>query len=148
MEYDFSEMLGPYAIGGICGTFVFVLYIIGLWKVFNKMGEKGWISLIPVYNFYVLYKRSWTGKAFVAVLIAVVASILLQMTPAYQNYNIFVDFLLKALNVLVGIIGLIMNIKLAKCFGKGILFGICLFILAPAFLLILGFGSARYYRRD
>ena len=30
--------------------------IIGLWKLFEKAGEKGWKVLIPLYNFYVWLK--------------------------------------------------------------------------------------------
>ncbi|NVO02453.1 MAG: signal peptidase I, partial [Bacteroidetes bacterium] len=38
-------------------TLIFVvLTIVGLWKLFEKAGEKGWIVLIPFYNFYVWLK--------------------------------------------------------------------------------------------
>ena len=38
-------------------TLIFViLTIVGLWKLFEKAGVKGWIVLIPFYNFYVWLK--------------------------------------------------------------------------------------------
>jgi signal peptidase I len=36
--------------------------IVGLWKIFEKAGEKGWKALIPVYNYYIwlkILKRPW-----------------------------------------------------------------------------------------
>jgi signal peptidase I len=45
-----------------------IIYVIilatvaGLWKIFEKAGEKGWKALIPVYNYYVwvkILKRPW-----------------------------------------------------------------------------------------
>jgi signal peptidase I len=36
--------------------------IIGLWKIFEKAGEKGWKALIPIYNYYIwlkILKRPW-----------------------------------------------------------------------------------------
>lgn len=33
-----------------------ILLIVALWKVFEKAGEKGWKSLIPLYNLYIYCK--------------------------------------------------------------------------------------------
>ena len=33
---------------------LYVLLIIGMWKVFEKAGVAGWKSLIPFYNIFVL----------------------------------------------------------------------------------------------
>ena len=38
----------------------------------------------------------------------------------------------------------ILNIRLAKSFGKGVGFGIGLLFLEYIFIMILGFGSAQY----
>ena len=29
---------------------IYVVQIIAMWKLFNKAGEKGWKSIIPIYN--------------------------------------------------------------------------------------------------
>ena len=42
------------------------------------------------------------------------------------------------------IFAIIINIDLAKSFGKGVGFAIGLILLAPIFIMILGFGDARY----
>ncbi|MGZ3834612.1 MAG: DUF5684 domain-containing protein, partial [Mucilaginibacter sp.] len=40
----------------------FIIFIVlpfaGLWKLFEKAGQKGWKAAIPVYNFYVMLKLS------------------------------------------------------------------------------------------
>src|SRR5271170_4087212 len=36
--------------------------IVGLWKIFEKAGEKGWKALIPIYNYHIwikILKRPW-----------------------------------------------------------------------------------------
>ncbi len=42
------------------------------------------------------------------------------------------------------IFGIIINVDLAKSFGKGVGFAIGLILLSPIFIIILGFGDARY----
>ena len=40
----------------ILSILFFILTIVGLWKCFEKAGQKGWIVLIPFYNFYIWLK--------------------------------------------------------------------------------------------
>ena len=69
---------GALAAAGIVSTLValaiYVLQIIGWWKIFTKAGEAGWKSLIPLYNLYILYKIRWESKYFWYLLLTVVAS--------------------------------------------------------------------------
>ena len=50
--------------GGILGVFytimaiIYILEIIGMWKMFVKAGIAGWKSLIPIYNLVLLFKIS------------------------------------------------------------------------------------------
>lgn len=96
---------------------ILVVVIVGMWKTFVKAGEPGWAVLIPIYNTYVMCKiagRPWWW-------------LLLMLIP-------FVSIIIFA----------IVAIDLAKSFGKGIGFGIGLWLLSPIFFCILGFGSAQY----
>lgn len=96
---------------------IIVLMIAGFWKVFEKAGEPGWAAIVPIYNLYIMVKvagRPWWW-------------LILMFIP------------------LVGIFAyLIISIDIAKSFGKGTGFGIGLWLLAPIFYPILGFGSATY----
>ena len=37
---------------------IIVISYIGMWKCFEKAGEKGWKAIIPFYNYAILYKIS------------------------------------------------------------------------------------------
>ena len=72
---------------------VAVLTIIATWKIFTKAGEKGWKSIIPLYNTYLFFKITWgNGWFFLLLLIPIV------------NFVIYIVTLWK----------------LAKVFGKGV----------------------------
>lgn len=96
---------------------VSIVCIVGLWKVFVKAGKPGWASIVPLYNSYCMFDISW-GNGWL--------------------------FLLTIIPIVNIVVGIIMCIKLAKAFGKGIGFGIGILILSPIFICILGFGSAEY----
>jgi hypothetical protein len=120
------DMLGGLALQsnegvGVVGTIIYlavvVLFIAAMWIVFQKGGQPGWAAIIPLYNTICLLRivgRPWWW-------------LLLLLIPV-------VNF----------IILIIVMLDLAKSFGKGSGFAIGLIFLAPIFILILAFGSARY----
>ena len=91
--------------------------IVACWKVFTKAGKPGWASIIPFYNIYVLL--TIVGK------------------PGWWLLLFFIPLV----NLVIGII---VAIELAKCFGKGGGFAVGLILLPFIFMLILAFGSAKY----
>ena len=96
-----------------------VLTIIAEWKIFTKAGKEGWKSLIPIYNTYTLLQ-------------------ILNMEP-----------LLCLLALVPGanfMLNIVMMAKLAHSFKKGNGFAVGLILLQPIFLMILGFGSAKYHQ--
>lgn len=106
---------------GIFGVIIYlvilVVLIAGYWKVYEKAGEPGWACIVPIYNIYVLLKI--TGK------------------PGW--------WLLLMLIPLVNlVISVIVNIELAKRFGKSDGYGIGLAFLPIIFYPMLGFGDAMY----
>lgn len=97
---------------------ILVVAIIAYWKVFQKAGEAGWKSLIPIYNAYILLKI--VGR------------------PGWW----LLLFLIPFVNIIISII---VAIDLAKAFGKSEVFGIvALWFFSLIGYLILGFGSATY----
>ena len=103
-------------ITGIVSLVLVVLAIAGMWKIFSKAGVPGWHSLIPILNVYDLCK------------IALRDSVVL----------------FTVLSILVPLVLIYPSIKLAKAFGKGTGFGICLFLFNFITYPILGFGDAEY----
>ena len=94
-----------------------VIMIIAEWKIYEKAGKPGWAVLIPIYNFIVMLEiigKPWWW-------------IFLMMIPLVN-----IIFLIIVLN------------DLSKSFGYGVGFTLGLIFLSPIFILILGFGGAKY----
>ena len=96
---------------------VVVLSIAGLWMMFQKAGEAGWKSIIPIWNTLVILKmvgREWWW-------------IILLIVP-------IVGF----------VVWIIVMNDLSKSFGHGVGFTLGLIFLSIIFLFILAFGSSMY----
>ena len=114
-------------LGIFAGFFLFILVLaviawivlvaVAQWKIFKKAGKDGWKALIPLYNQYTMLQ-------------------ILNMEPL-----LFILFLIPGCSFVLKIV---MDLKLAKSFGKGVGFAIGLIFLEPIFDMILGFGSAKY----
>ena len=121
-----------------------ILQIIANWKIFQKAGEAGWKSIIPIYSGYVSYRIAWsTGIFWLQLIVGFAANFVDNITTA-ENAGMAMLLLLAALRVVLAVICILYCMKLAKAFGKGGGFAIGLIFLQPIFMLILGFGSAQY----
>lgn len=111
------------AIFAFMGIYVIVLLVIAvfaiicMWKIFTKAGQPGWASIIPFYNYYVLFEIAW------------------------GNGLLFLLLLIPAANFVVLII---LWVKLAQSFGHSAAFAIGLLFLPIIFLPMLAFGSSQY----
>ncbi len=103
---------------------VIVFEIAALWQVFVKAGQPGWAAIIPIYNIWILLKiigrPGWWLALFLLAIIPIVGWIA------------------------VFVIGIIINLDLAKSYGKSTAFAIGLILLGFIFIPILGFGASRY----
>lgn len=110
-----DELFGYYLL--IYALIVFG-YVAGWWTVFRKAGQPSWAALIPLYNIYVLV----VGVARLSTLWFILVLIpIFQVIPA-----------------------ILVNVEVARRFGRSEAFGLGLFLLGPVFYPVLGFGSARY----
>jgi hypothetical protein len=109
------KMLGLGILGA--GLLFILLLIASFWKVFEKAGEAGWKSLIPIYNLFVLLRIAGC--------------------PSWW----FLMFLLPVVNIYFMVV---MHIRLAERFGKSPLFGFALCFFGFIFFPVLAFGSAFY----
>lgn len=96
---------------------VFVGYIAGMWKTFEKAGHPGWAAIVPIYNIWILTKIA--GKE-----------------PLY-----FVLCLIPCVNIVAIIL---VSIGVAEKFGKSQGYGVGLALLGFVFYPMLGFGEDRY----
>lgn len=96
---------------------VVILSIIALWKIFTKAGKPGWASIIPIYNYVVLFEI--IGR------------------PGWWVLLLFIPIV----NFVILVIAML---DLAKSYGKGAGFAVGLILLSTIFMLILGFDSSTY----
>ena len=94
-----------------------VVSLAAAWRIFQKMGRKGWEGIIPIYSTFVLFEELY-GNGW---------RMLLTLIPFFNIYLCFK-----------------VNIDLAHRFHQGTGFGIGLLFLHPIFACILGFGNAVY----
>ena len=109
--------------GAAAGMFILiylafiVIYLVGMWKLFTKMGQPGWSGIIPILNSYIIYKLG--GKEWWWVVLLFIPCI-----------NIVALWFLADCT--------------ARVFGKEIGWKILLFLLPGIGHLILAFGNAQY----
>ncbi len=106
----------PYFLAWLAFT-IPCLVVSWLW-VFPKAGQPRWAALVPGYNLYVLV----VGIARLSLLWFV-----LMLVPPFQVIAVF-----------------LVNIEVAKRFGRSESFGLGLTVLGFVFYPVLGFGRARY----
>lgn len=96
---------------------IVVISIVSMWKVYEKAGQPGWASIIPIYNIYILIKI--VGKPGIWLLFVIIPFV-----------NIIFAIWLTNL--------------VSKSFGKDEGFTIGLIFLGFIFWPILGLGDAKY----
>ena len=101
----------------VVGLAVAIAMIAGIWKVFEKAGRPGWGCLIPIYNVILLLGMAGKPIWWIVLLIIPLVSI---------------------------IVVIMINLELAKNFGKSTGYGLGLALLPMIFYPMLGFSDARY----
>ncbi len=112
---DFMGTMGTTTV--IVYLAIFILMIVSYWKIYEKAGQPGWASIIPIYNIYILLKI--VGK------------------PGWWILLMFIP----VVNIVIGI--WVTNL-LSKSFGKDVGFTLGLIFLGIIFYPILAFGDAKY----
>lgn len=92
---------------------LYVITVIAYWQIFKKAGEKGWKSLIPLYNSYIMYKISWKTSMFWIMLILDIVYAVLACINVYAQNGIL-SFLSFAIYIAVFVIAIISMHKLSK----------------------------------
>ena len=139
------------ALGGLYLIIAFawwVLQIVANWRIFEKAGEAGWKSIIPVYSDYVSYRIAWqTSYFWLTFIFGIISSCITQFANP-DGSSFLLTALVSLIRLATAVISILYSVKLAKAFGRGIGFAIGLIFLGPIFLLILGFGDDKYYGAD
>lgn len=111
---------------------VSIVAIVGLWKMFEKAGEDGWKSIVPIYNVYTLCTIVGVSPYWLLILFAAT------FFNALPGLGSIVD------GMAMLYFCVILCVSTAKSFGKNEDFAIGLFFLPFIFDCILGFGKSEY----
>jgi hypothetical protein len=112
---DTSDPINPTLLA--ISIAVAVLQIAALWPIFVKAGDPGWASVVPIYNLVVLFR--------------------IAEMPVWCLLLMFVPIVNLVIAILV-------VLRLAWTFGKGLGFSLGLVFLPFVFYPLLGFGAAEY----
>ena len=138
----------------IVSLVVAIIGIIANWKIFTKAGEKGWKSIIPIYNGYTSYKLFWNVKMFwITLVLAFAMGISIGIAGAAYAMGSMVAYLALmivylAILVAMVVITIIQMHKMSKSFGHGAGFTVGLIFLGIIFVLILAFGKSEYKKLE
>lgn len=143
---DPTELALGAGLVGVIGTLMligsalwFLVSAIGYFKMFKKAGLRGWFAFIPLLRDYNFYKMAWNIKTFI------IATVLLAaMQLCGESESVLAGLVAIVTGIAFIVITVKMNLRVAKAFGKGALWGILLLIVPFIASLILGFGSAEY----
>lgn len=111
-------------------------YFIGLWATFKKCGKKGWYSIIPFYNTWVLNEIADLDWWY-AIIIIIPSSFIINNT-----------YIVGLLDLLKAIAGFFICYNLSKKFEKDIITTILLFFFPFIMYPIIGFSKNFKYNKD
>ena len=123
----------------IGSVFWFFISAIGYRKMFIKAGESGWKAFIPYYKNFICFKLAWNINLFWPFLVSL---LMVQFLP---NTEELLMLLLNVAAIIVHfVLGIKLDIRVAKSFGKTTAWGVLLFFFPFVVSLILGYGKAEY----
>ncbi|WP_286356865.1 DUF5684 domain-containing protein [Ileibacterium valens] len=118
----------------------YVLLAAGLWKTFEKAHESGWKAIIPIYNFYLLFKIAWQSRMFWLWLAFSVGSVLLSV----YSTSMLMYYIAIALSIVASVMLAVLWYNVSLAYGHGFGYFLGLYLLNPIFIMILGFGNSRF----
>lgn len=139
-SYD-SYAVGSAVGGAIAGLFVVlaivmiialavaVLQIIGTWKILTKGGKPGWGALIPFYNQYLLCEMVGVSPWWILIVLGCSLLSFIPLIGWLLSFGASIYFMI------------LLNVSLARSFGKEDTYAIGLILLQPIFYFILGLNG-------
>lgn len=127
---------------GLLSILVLVLQIVGMWMIFEKMGEPGWKSLIPFYSEYVIYSKVWDTKFFwIYLVLTLIGGFIGNQSGDQETTH---SILYTVINVLTFVVHAYSLYMLGRSFRKSTGFTLGLIFLESIFMIMLGFDSSQY----
>lgn len=143
-------------MGETVDVLLIVLICLGMWKTFEKLGEKGWKAIIPVYRDYVTFRLAgmsglnvlWTAASMISAIVAMVTLISGGMLDSEALAGSSVVLVLAV--IALGLVGFIQTIRsygrISRRLGHSELFGL-LFAFFPFVMWMVSAFSDDWYVR-
>lgn len=133
-----------------------ILLIIAYWRIFEKAGESGWKSIIPIYNTYILFKIAQGKKndfwkyfiiSIISLFLAAIAIYGLCGENGAGELTLYVVMFIVALAFSIYLIVILYRVYagLAEDFGHERVFAWGLLFMNPIFICILAFEESEYH---
>ncbi len=144
-------------VGIVIGIILYVLCVIGMWRMFRKAGRMGWPSIIPVVNTAFLcmigWKKIWpfileivTGV--VGWLLVVFGYVLAVIVLISESGSAGASVAMMIIGVILMIVALVISIimlhRVSKAFGHGAGYTVGLIFVPFIMFPIIGLGSSEY----
>lgn len=130
----------------VAGILIWILTIVAYWRMFEKAGEAGWKSVIPVYATYKMYDIVWNKAMFWAALAAGLGSGILSLS-VQSGMGTWAWMLAMVCAAAAGVINILFCVNMAKAYSHGGGFAAGLIFFNTIFILVLGLGNSEYTGR-
>lgn len=116
---------GQYTLAIIISCISVALWLLvaaARWRMFTKMGEKGWKAFVPFYGLYIMYSKCWSTKAAWNCILGIIVSALFEF-GAFKTDGEIATILCSIGELMVAVYMLYLsvriNFRVAKAFGHG-----------------------------
>ena len=145
-----------YGIAILVSLAMAVLQIVATWKLYEKAGEPGWSSIVPVY-YYMQQIKIATGSYKLAwvyigtLVVYLIGCIAFAFTQVFENPDVMetaqIIWMVFYLIMLVPLCGIAyyVSYKFAKAYGKSQAFCILSIFFPQIMIIIMGFDKSTQY---
>lgn len=143
-------------MGETLDVLLIILICLGMWKTFEKLGEKGWKAVIPVYRDYVVFRLAgmsglnvlWTVASMIAAIVALVTMVGGGVMNSEALVGSSVILLLAV--IALGLVGFIQTVRsygrISRRLGHSELFGILFAFFPFVMWMVSAFSDAWHVR--
>lgn len=131
-------IMGIYAIAGLILLAILILYYVGQWKTFKKLGLQPWACLIPVYSTWVLANRVVKRNMAIAATVVAGFSWVLAFIYSGREQSGSAQAVISFVALVSFVMTAILMYALAQKFGFGPAFAVGLLFLPFIFFMYLG----------
>ncbi|MFM8238481.1 MAG: hypothetical protein ACKOBG_12135 [Actinomycetota bacterium] len=125
---------------GVFGLIILVLEFVALWVIFTKIGMPGWMGIVPILNYFMVYKARGVRSPLLWTVLYVVGS------SAAGLRGVLLPALVLA--VVFAVARWFFSSDLAEMFGKGVAWKVFIWVIPGLAALMLAFGDAKPDKRN